>query len=82
MAIESNVPQGVATDWRFPATVADLVRFVRVILKTHRAVSELNDLSDRDLRDIGVDRSQIAETVKREIARNFLLGTGWPHRHR
>ena len=82
MAIESNVPHGVAAIWRFPATVADLVRFVRVILKTHRATNELNDLSDRYLRDIGVHRPEIAETVRREIARNSLLDAGWPRQPR
>ena len=82
MTIESNVPHGVAAIWRFPATVADIVRFVSVILKTHRATNELNDLSDRYLRDIGVHRPEIAETVRREIARNSLLDAGWPRQPR
>jgi uncharacterized protein YjiS (DUF1127 family) len=80
MTIESNIPHGVAAIWRFPATAASLVQFVRVILKAHRAENELNDLSDRYLCDIGVHRPQIAETVKREIARNSLLDVGWPRR--
>jgi len=82
MTIESNVPHGVAAIWRFPATAVNFVRFVRVILKTHRAENELNALSDHYLRDIGIHRPQIAETVKREIARNFLLDVGWPRRPR
>ena len=82
MSIESNVPQGVAAIWRYPAAVADLVSFVRVILKTHRATNELNDLSDRYLRDIGVHRPEIAETVRREITRNSLLDAGWPRQPR
>jgi uncharacterized protein YjiS (DUF1127 family) len=34
-----------------------------------RAVNELEQLSDRQLRDIGVDRRQIAQIAEREIAR-------------
>jgi uncharacterized protein YjiS (DUF1127 family) len=82
MTIETSLHNGVAVFWRFPSMVASCVRFVRVILKTRRAENELNELSDRDLRDIGVDRPQIAETVKREIARNFLLEAGWPRQPR
>jgi uncharacterized protein YjiS (DUF1127 family) len=82
MAIESNVPHGAAAIWRFPTAAVNFVRFVRVILKTHRAENELNELSDRYLRDIGIDRPQIAETVKREIARNSLLNAGWPRQPR
>ena len=84
MAIET-IPQGVASIWRFPATAAALLRFARVIMWTHRAENEINELSDRTLRDIGIDRLQISEVVKREVARNFLLETGWPRwprRHR
>jgi uncharacterized protein YjiS (DUF1127 family) len=33
-----------------------------------RAVNELEALSDRQLRDIGIDRRQIAEIAEREIA--------------
>ena len=52
---------------------------LRAILKAHRAETELNDLSDRDLRDIGVHRPQIAELVRREATRDLLLQAGWPH---
>lgn len=34
-----------------------------------RAVNELEQLSDRQLRDIGVDRRQIEQIAEREIAR-------------
>jgi len=82
MAIETSI-HGPAAIWRLPATIAGLARFVRVILKAHRAETELNGLSDRYLRDIGVHRPQIAETVKREVTRNLLLEAGWrPHRRR
>ena len=55
---------------------------MRAILKAHRAENELNDLSDHYLRDIGIHRPQIAEAVKREIARNLLLEAGWPRQPR
>ena len=80
MSIETTIQHGAAVAWRFPATVANLLRLVGAIFKAHRAENELNDLSDRDLRDIGVDRQQIGELVKREIAHDALLGTGWPRR--
>jgi uncharacterized protein YjiS (DUF1127 family) len=79
MAIETSIHRPAAIRF-LPATIAGLVRFVRVILKTHRVEKELNDLSDRDLRDIGVHRPQIAEIVRREVARNYLLQAGWPRR--
>jgi uncharacterized protein YjiS (DUF1127 family) len=82
MTIETSIPHGMAAIWRFPAAVAGVLRFVRVILRSHRAASELNELSDHYLRDIGVDRPQISEVVKREAARNFLLETGWPRQSR
>ena len=37
----------------------------------------LNELSDHYLRDIGIDRPEIPELVKREIAWNGLLDSGW-----
>jgi len=80
MAIESSVPHGAASLWRLPAAVVDLFGLVRAIMRSHRAEKELSDLSDRYLRDIGVDRPQIAELVKRESAHNSLLGAGWPRR--
>jgi uncharacterized protein YjiS (DUF1127 family) len=80
MSIETTIQHGAASAWRFPSKAAALLQFVRAILKAHRAESELNDLPDRDLRDIGVDRPQIGELVKREIAHDSLLGTGWPRR--
>jgi uncharacterized protein YjiS (DUF1127 family) len=80
MSIETTIQHGAAVAWRFPATAAALLRLVRAILKAHRAENELNNLSDRDLLDIGVDRPQIGELVKRETAHATLLGTGWPRR--
>lgn len=37
-------------------------------LQRFKAVNELEQLSDRQLRDIGVDRRQIEEIARREIA--------------
>jgi uncharacterized protein YjiS (DUF1127 family) len=82
MSIETTIQHGAAATLRFPARAAALLRLVRVIVKTHRAENELNDLSDRYLRDIGIDRPQIAELVKREAARDSLVGAGWPRRRR
>ena len=80
MAIETGITHGAATAWRLSAMIAGLPRFVRVALQSHRAIDELNDLSDHYLRDIGVDRPDIAEMVKRETAAGSLLGTGWRRR--
>jgi uncharacterized protein YjiS (DUF1127 family) len=66
--------------WRLAALVAEIPRFIREVLQSRRAETELNALSDHFLRDIGVDRPEISELVKREITRDSLLGTGWPRR--
>lgn len=79
MAIETSIHRPAAI-WRLQATIAGLAQFVRVILKARRVENELNDLSDRYLRDIGVHRPQIPEMVRREVARNYLLQAGWPRR--
>jgi len=47
-------------------------------LQRRQALVELNELSDHQLQDVGVDRPQISELVKREIAWNGLLDSGWP----
>ena len=82
MSIETTIQRGVASAWRLPATVAALPALLRAIFRAHRAEAELNDLSDRDLRDIGVHRPQIAELVRREATRDLLLQAGWPHQPR
>jgi uncharacterized protein YjiS (DUF1127 family) len=78
MTIESVAASGGA--WRLPALVAEIPRFIRAVLQSRRAETELNALSDHFLKDIGVDRSDISELVKREITRDSLLNTGWPRR--
>ncbi|MCT2575826.1 MAG: DUF1127 domain-containing protein [Mesorhizobium sp.] len=43
----------------------------------------VEDLSDRQLRDIGVERRDVAKAMNRELGRIGLLDTGWqqPKRH-
>jgi uncharacterized protein YjiS (DUF1127 family) len=78
MAVEIGAASRGA--WRFPALVSEMAHFIRAVLKSSRAETELNALSDHFLRDIGVDRTDISELVKREIARQSLLDSGWPRR--
>jgi uncharacterized protein YjiS (DUF1127 family) len=78
MAIETGAAPGSA--WRFPALIAEIPRFIRAVLQSRRAETELNALSDHFLQDIGVGRQDISELVRREIARDSLLGTGWRKR--
>ena len=40
-------------------------------------VESAEDLSDRDLRDIGGQRRDITKTMDRELREIGLLGTGW-----
>jgi uncharacterized protein YjiS (DUF1127 family) len=55
-----------------------VLRSLQAMLGDRRAVNELERLSDHQLRDIGVDRRQVAELVKRESTRDFLIESGWP----
>jgi uncharacterized protein YjiS (DUF1127 family) len=57
---------------------AGIFRNIRLALQRRQALVELNELSDHQLQDVGVDRPQISELVKREIAWNGLLDSGWP----
>jgi uncharacterized protein YjiS (DUF1127 family) len=75
-----------AAAWRFPAMLAGILRNIRVVLQRRQALVELSELSDHHLQDVGIDRPQIAELVKREIAWNDVLDSGWsrsrrPRRH-
>ena len=76
MTMESHAHSAPA--WRFPAVLAGISRRIRLALRRRQALIELNELSDHHLQDIGIDRPQIAELVKREIAWNDLLDSGWP----
>ena len=76
MTMESHVahsrPHGVSRQ-----SLAAISERIRLVLRRRRALIELNDLSDHHLRDIGIDRPQIAELVKREIALERSPGLGW-----
>ncbi|UCI08369.1 DUF1127 domain-containing protein [Mesorhizobium sp. B1-1-8] len=53
----------------------DWLRQARIA--TTLAHESLDDLSDRQLRDIGVERHDIAKAMDRELGRIGLLGSGW-----
>ena len=69
----------IAAGWRLPAAVTGFARFLRAILDSDRVQNEVevDSLSDRYLEDIGVERRQISEQVRRQITHDQLLGTGW-----
>ena len=66
-----------ASAWRLPAMLAAIPERIRLALRRRRTLIELNELSDHYLHDIGIDRPEISERVKREIAWNGLLNSGW-----
>lgn len=63
---------------RQPTAFGRLIRFVRAVFERRRAEQEISGLSERYLRDIGIDRPQFAEVAKREAALDFLIESGWP----
>jgi uncharacterized protein YjiS (DUF1127 family) len=63
--------------WRLFSAISAIVRTARAALASHRAMTELDGLTDHYLKDVGIERRQIPELVKREIAREQLLGVGW-----
>ncbi|WP_119391280.1 DUF1127 domain-containing protein [Taklimakanibacter lacteus] len=52
-----------------PSPLARLAGRLADAVRRLRAVNELEQLSDRQLRDIGVDRRLIEQVAEREIAR-------------
>ena len=78
MAIDAELA-GYGTT-RKPGGIGAVLRIVRQALKRRQAETEIGALSDRYLRDIGVERSQISERVAREIGRVSLAEVGWPRR--
>ena len=80
MAVETISARDVRSTRRFAGAVMRLPRFIRAVIQSHHAATEINALSDHYLRDIGLDRPDISELVKRKIARDTLLDTGWPRR--
>jgi uncharacterized protein YjiS (DUF1127 family) len=65
-----------------PGGIAALLRTFRQALQHRQVETELDGLSDRQLRDIGVERAEISEKVARDMTRVSLAGLGWPNRPR
>jgi uncharacterized protein YjiS (DUF1127 family) len=63
--------------WRLFSAISAIVRTARAALASHRAMKELDGLTDHYLRDVGIERRDIPEFVRREISREQLLGVGW-----
>lgn len=77
MAIDIHLNDGTTSR---NGRIAILFRTFRQALKRRQVESELNGLDDRQLRDIGVERTEISEKVARDMARVSLAGLGWPDR--
>ena len=63
--------------WRLLSAISAIIHTARAALASHRAMSELDGLTDHYLRDVGIERRNVPELVKREAAREQLLGVGW-----
>jgi uncharacterized protein YjiS (DUF1127 family) len=63
-------------------SIAALLRHFRHALQCRQVETELDGLSDRYLRDIGVERAEISQQVAREITRTSLAEVGWSNRPR
>ena len=60
--------------------VLDWLRHARVAVRlAHQDVAhqDVEDLSDRELRDIGGERKDVARAMDRELGRLGLLDIGW-----
>lgn len=62
---------------RLAKTIGRTLRQFRDALRYRAAESELDTLSDRYLRDVGVERRSISKAVEAEITGISLLDTGW-----
>ena len=63
-------------------SIAALLRNIRQALRRRQVETELDGLSDRYLRDIGVERAEISRQVAREITRTSLAEVGWSSKTR
>ncbi|BCH22324.1 DUF1127 domain-containing protein [Mesorhizobium sp. L-8-3] len=77
MSAIAHLPSHLPTTWRLSTSIARACRSFRMALRYHATKDELDGLSDRYLRDVGVDRRQISEAVNAEITRATLADTGW-----
>ena len=66
-------PVHVRPNWL--AAVVDWLRQARVAVKL--PLPDVENLSDRQLRDIGVGRKDVTRAMDRETDRLGLLGLGW-----
>ncbi|ESZ47163.1 hypothetical protein ACYG9Z_13005 [Mesorhizobium sp. RSR380A] len=55
--------------------VTDWLRQAKVAVNLPR--QDVEDLSDRQLRDVGAQRKDVTRAVDRELGRLGLLDTGW-----
>jgi uncharacterized protein YjiS (DUF1127 family) len=67
-ALKSSLPQWLRAtfDWLHQANVA-----------ARLPLASVDDLTDRELRDIGGERRDIAKAMDRELREIGLLSTGW-----
>lgn len=59
-----------------------IARRLRHALNAHRLADELGRLSDHYLRDVGIERTNIADAVDRSFLRDRLLEAGWRYSRR
>ncbi len=71
-------PTGGASLHALGARVLRLVKALRVRHKRHSAIRVLSSLSDHNLRDIGVDRSEIRSVVEDMIRSTAAARAGAP----
>jgi uncharacterized protein YjiS (DUF1127 family) len=62
---------------RAPKVISLALAWLRARLLKLRAMDELTGLTDADLRDIGMERRDIASVVDRELARLRRNDLGW-----
>jgi uncharacterized protein YjiS (DUF1127 family) len=77
MSAITHLPSHHPTTWRLSTSIARAFRSFRMALRHGATEDELGGLSDRYLRDVGVDRRQISQAVSAEITRAALVDTGW-----
>ncbi|TRC96448.1 hypothetical protein FJV76_08290 [Mesorhizobium sp. WSM4303] len=78
MSIIALNSQAARSNW-FVA-VTDWLRQARVAINLPR--QDVEDLSDRQLRDIGAKRKDVTRAVDRELGRLGLLDIGWQRNRR
>ncbi|PDQ17457.1 hypothetical protein CN311_29970 [Mesorhizobium sanjuanii] len=61
-----------AIEWFRHAKIA-----LNLPLKSNQQHEDVEDLSDRQLRDIGAERKDVARAMDRELGRLGLLDIGW-----